>query len=29
MTYTYVLSDETAADIDEIFDLREYKFGNP
>lgn len=28
MTYSYVLSEEAAADIDEIFKFGEYKFGN-
>lgn len=28
MTYTYVLSEEAAADIDEIFEFGAYKFGN-
>lgn len=28
MTYTYVLSEEAAVDIDDIFEFGEYKFGN-
>ncbi|WP_396591644.1 type II toxin-antitoxin system RelE/ParE family toxin [Allomuricauda sp. R78024] len=28
MTYTYVLSEEAAADINEIFEFGEHKFGN-
>ena len=28
MTFTYVLSEEAVADIDEIFEFGEYKFGN-
>lgn len=28
MIYTYVLSEEAVADIDEIFEFWEYKFGN-
>lgn len=28
MTYIYVLSEEAAVDIDDIFEFGEYKFGN-
>lgn len=28
MTHTYVLSEEAAADVDEIYEFGEYKFGN-